>query len=61
MFGVLIRREEIQTDTERMPFDGGGRDWSYAAAASQGTQRLPARGKEGFIIGFRGSRALLTP
>lgn len=28
-------------------------DWSYAAAASQKTQRLPARDKEGFHYTFQ--------
>ena len=48
----IIRGEVTQIDTGRTAHSNGGRDWSYVAAASQGTsktarQLLEARKRQG--------------
>lgn len=59
MSSVLIRVEEIHTDTGRMPFDGRSRDWNYAAVTKQGTPKIATqprearRGKKGFYHMFQ--------
>ena len=51
---VFIRRWPYEnTNTGRMPFDNGGRDWSYPTT-SQGTPGLTeARKKQGRILPHR--------
>ena len=45
MTGVLIKRRKLETDTERMPGESKGRDWSNPSP-SKDHQRLQTNHQE---------------